>query len=617
MDDLAELLGDSPAMQTVRESLHRLLDRPRAGQRLPPVLLQGETGTGKGLIARLLHRHGARSRGPFVDVNCAAIPETLLEAELFGFERGACTDARHAKPGLFQAAHGGVLFLDEVALLPAAAQAKLLTAIEERAVRRLGSTRREAADIWVISATNADLQGAVAVRNFREDLYHRLAVVMVELPPLRVRGRDILLLAERFLARACAEYGLPPKRLDPAAQARLLGYAWPGNVRELGNVMERAALSADTPVVVADDLGPLTADAAGGMTGSSPVTTRDEAQRRLLVAALEQTGWNISLAAARLGVARTTVYARLERYGLRAEPPHRATASPPRPGHLAAIGPSDETALEPAGVPAASPDDTRLQWERRRLTLLRAEVRSDAVDAWSRVSRPLEGIIAKVQSVGGRAEEVTPTGLIGVFGLEPAEDAARRAAHAAMAIHKDMERAVNRDGLGIAIGLHVAPLLIGWAGGRIEIDADAKRAEWPVLDRLVHAGASGDIIASAAAAIFLERRFELTGMDAAERPGTAFRLTGEEHRGLALWGTITQFVGRDEELSALRSRLTLAEEGRGQIVAVVGEAGVGKSRLIYELAPSQRLPGWRVLEGAAVSYGRGMRYLTVIGLLKG
>src|SRR5262252_6586750 len=194
MDEMAELFGESPAIGAVRDTLRRLLDRARAGQRLAPVLLQGDTGTGKGLIARLLHRHSARRDAPFVDVNCAAIPETLLEAELFGFERGAFTDARHAKPGLFQAAHGGVLFLDEVALLPDSAQAKLLTAIEERAARRLGSTRRESADIWLISATNTDLKGAVGARAFREDLYHRLVVVTVDLPPLRDRGRDILLL---------------------------------------------------------------------------------------------------------------------------------------------------------------------------------------------------------------------------------------------------------------------------------------------------------------------------------------------------------------------------------------------------------------------------------------
>jgi transcriptional regulator with AAA-type ATPase domain/tetratricopeptide (TPR) repeat protein len=606
MDALDELLGDSRAMEMVRDRLQRLLDRQQAGHRLPPILLQGETGTGKGLIARLVHRHGARRDAPFVDVNCAAIPETLVEAELFGFERGAFTDASRAKPGLFHAAHGGVLFLDEVALLPDAAQAKLLTAIEERAVRRLGSTRREPADVWVISATNTDLRGAVRARRFREDLYHRLAVFTVDLPSLRDRGRDILLLAERFLARACAEYGLPPKHLDTAAQTRLLAYVWPGNIRELGNVMERAALMADAAVVTVDSLGPLEgqgARAAAPRSSSRTATARDEAQRRELETALEETGWNVSLAADRLGIARNTVYARLERFGLRAEPPRTAAASPLQPADV-------------AGAPASG--DKPLLWGRRSLTLLRADLHSpDAADAWSQASRALEAIIAKVQSFGARVEELTPTGVVAVFGLQPAEDAPRRAAHAALAIHKEAARASNRERPRITIGLHVAPLLIGWAAGRIEIDAGAKRAAWPVLDLLLQAGKAGDTMASEAAAAFLERRFELARIDAEDVRSLAYRLTGQERRGLGLWGAMTQFVGRDGELDVLRSRLTLAEAGHGQVVAVVGEAGVGKSRLIYELAPAQRLPGWRVLEAAGISYGQAMSYLPVVALLKG
>src|SRR5262249_26236099 len=227
-----------------------------------------------------------------------------------GFERGAFTDARRAKPGLFQTAHGGVLFLDEVALLPDPLQAKLLTAIEERVVRRLGSTRSEPADAWPISATNTDLKAAVAARRFREDLYHRLAVLTLHLPPLRERGRDILLLAERFLAVACTEYGLPPKRLDAAAQARLLGYAWPGNIRELSNVMERTALLTDTSVITADNLGlphDQGLETAPPESASGRPTSRDEAMRRRLLAALEQMGWNISHTAAFLGLARSTV----------------------------------------------------------------------------------------------------------------------------------------------------------------------------------------------------------------------------------------------------------------------------------------------------------------------
>jgi DNA-binding NtrC family response regulator len=222
MERPAELLGHSPRIDALRQTLRRLAERQRAGQRLPAVLVQGATGTGKGLVARMLHREGARAKGPFVDVNCAAIPETLLEAELFGFERGAFTDAHRAKPGLFQAAHRGALFLDEVGLLPESLQAKLLTAIEERAVRRLGSTVPEVADAWLISASNTDLKTAVRVRKFREDLYHRLAVVTIDLPSLCERGQDIVRLAERFLARACAEYGLPAKRLESAALDCLL-----------------------------------------------------------------------------------------------------------------------------------------------------------------------------------------------------------------------------------------------------------------------------------------------------------------------------------------------------------------------------------------------------------
>ena len=240
----AELLGQSPALAAVREQVKGLLQRVASG-RLPAILIEGETGTGKGLLARMLHRGGPRAGRPFVDVNCAAIPESLLESELFGHEKGAFTDARQAKAGLFQAAHGGTLFLDEVGLLPVALQGKLLKAVEERTVRRLGGTRSEPIDVWMIAATSEDLRAALRGGRMREDLYHRLAVVSLRLPPLRERGEDVVVLAEHFLARACAEYGRPAKTLAPEARAALRHQAWPGNVRELSNVMERVALLTD------------------------------------------------------------------------------------------------------------------------------------------------------------------------------------------------------------------------------------------------------------------------------------------------------------------------------------------------------------------------------------
>src|SRR5881397_2948864 len=261
MKHLAELLGESPGIEAIRDRIKRLVARQQDARRLPPVLIEGETGTGKGLLARLIHRSGPRPQGPFVDVNCAAMPETLLEAEMFGFERGAFTDARRAKPGLLQTANRGTIFLDEVGLLSEGLQAKLLKVLEERTVRRLGSTRDEPIDVWILTATNEDLKAAIQGRRFREDLYHRLAVLTLSLPPLRERGEDVLVLAEHYLGRACADYGVSAKTLAADAQAALRGYAWPGNVRELANLMERVVLLSSDPAVTAEALG-LTAAAS-------------------------------------------------------------------------------------------------------------------------------------------------------------------------------------------------------------------------------------------------------------------------------------------------------------------------------------------------------------------
>src|SRR5262245_32849592 len=371
MADLDELIGQSPSIEALRSDLRRLLGLAREGRRLPAVLIQGETGTGKGLVAKLLHRYGPRARGPFVDVNCAAIPETLLEAELFGYERGAFTDARQGKPGLFQTSTGGVLFLDEVGLLPLALQAKLLTVIEEQAVRRLGATTKEAFDSWLISATNADLQVAVRERRLREDLYHRLAVLTLRLPPLRARAGDAILLAQRLLERACRHYGVPAKSLSQGARALIAGDPWPGNVRELANVVERLALLADSREITAADLelarGGRQAPAAGSPVGPPRGDERTERgdERAEIVAALEATGWNIMRTAARLGVSRNTVRARMDRLGLRGRRPQEAPAPPVETSPERPV-PSSVAPPSPAPPPIGA-----LRWERRHGTLLR------------------------------------------------------------------------------------------------------------------------------------------------------------------------------------------------------------------------------------------------------
>ena len=498
MDPLGELVGESAAIDAVREQIRRLVARRTVGQRLPSILISGETGTGKGLVARTIHRAGPRSGGPYVDVNCAAIPETLLEAELFGFERGAFTDARRAKPGLFQTAHRGTIFLDEVGLLPEALQAKLLKVLEEQSVRRLGATATEPIDTWIISATNDDLQAAVRQRTFREDLYHRLAVLTLRLPPLRERGDDVLILAERFLARVCTDYSLPPRRLAQDAQARLLAYQWPGNIRELSNVIERVGLLAEQEIVTADmlglDVGPVVTPAAAPSTQSAAApASLDEVMRDHLLAALAQTRWNISRTATVLGLSRNTVRARIEKLGLRpggvaATPTRVEVVSNPTLAAAPTATPASVTHVGPEKRVVAPPSLAPIRWERRGVTLMRVSlVAPENSDELPDTSRTLELAVDKIQNFGGRISELGRTDLDASFGLEPIEDAPRRAANAALAILKAVSRFRENqtDTLPIKIALHSGHYMVGQISGTRQLDQRAKRQTSDILESLV------------------------------------------------------------------------------------------------------------------------------------
>jgi transcriptional regulator with PAS, ATPase and Fis domain len=295
------LVGESRGIVAVREAIQKLVERQRTARRLPPILILGETGTGKGLVARVIHGSSPRAGGPFVPVNCAAIPESLLEAELFGYERGAFTDARQAKPGLFQLAQHGTVLLDEVSLLSLHLQAKLLTAIDERMVRRLGATRDEPVDVQIIAAANDDLAEARRLGRFREDLYHRLSLVTFTLPLLRERPDDLGLLAQDLLRRVAENYKLGPMHLAPGALDALRGHAWPGNVGELANLIERAALLAEGSEITAAALvldalpspPARAAEASGtGLARSSRMLWR-AAGADPIVNALQATGGNV------------------------------------------------------------------------------------------------------------------------------------------------------------------------------------------------------------------------------------------------------------------------------------------------------------------------------------
>ena len=617
---LDQLIGHCPAIAAIRERIGRLLARNTDARRLPPVLILGETGTGKGLLARAIHSAGPRADRQFVDVNCAAIPETLLEAELFGYERGAFTDARQAKAGLFQTAHRGVLFLDEIGLLPEALQAKLLKTVEEQSVRRLGATRSEPVDVWILAATSEDLLAATRGHRFREDLYHRLAVLTVALPSLRERGRDVMFLAEHFLARASADYGLPPRTLSPDAAAALLTYPWPGNVRELANTMERVVLLSESPTVTAQMLALRDAQAAASVDESARADDAvkldqvvGHVEREHLFEALRQSNWNITRAAARLGISRDKLRYRIARHGLRPDGPRRRV-SPSRPGPKSRIPSASVIA------PGAVPGFPAVRWEPRRLTLLGAAlvVPPDANSGLS-LSRALEVMVEKAHSFGGQVEELSPTGLIATFGLDPVEDAPRRAAHAAMAIRKAAERARSEAGLPLAVtlGIHVGQFLVGRSAGTSQIDLDGKRQAWAVLERLIAGTDPDSIVVSEAGVPFLDRRFDLVPMATPGGvSGRTYRLVGHERSGFRLGRRMARFVGRRHELELLHDRAVSAMRGHGQVVGIVGEAGIGKSRLLYEFRRSLTGPALTYLSGRCLPHRMGIPYFAVLEFLR-
>ena len=307
------LLGTSPAMRRMYELLDRIADSNAS------VLITGETGTGKELVARALHERGRRKAGPFVAVDCASLPEPLLESELFGHVRGAFTDAHAARKGLFVQASGGALFLDEIGDLPLALQAKLLRALQTRCVRPVGANEEVPFDVNLIAATNRDLESAVEEGRFREDLYFRINVIHVEMPPLRARGGDVLLLAQHFVDRYAAQAGKRVTGLSPDAAERLLAYVWPGNVRELENCVERAIALTRHETIGLDDLpekirGFQRSHVLVAGDDPSELAPLEEVERRYVLRVMEAVGGSKTLAARVLGIGRKTLYRKLEQY---------------------------------------------------------------------------------------------------------------------------------------------------------------------------------------------------------------------------------------------------------------------------------------------------------------
>jgi DNA-binding NtrC family response regulator len=327
---LESLLGQSSMMQSLRRKIHQILDAEQALQDsdAPAVLICGETGTGKELVARALHFNGPRRDKPFVEINCASIHQNLLESELFGHERGAFTDAHERKFGLFETADGGTLFLDEIGDMDIGLQARVLKVIEDKNVRRVGSARDQRVDVRILAATHRSLEKLVREGKFRSDLYFRLRIIQIEVPPLRERGDDAFFLAKHFLEVHGARYGRANMAFDHSAEDMLRQHPWPGNVRELRNIVEQAVLLAPSPVIDAEHLNLcsprifLTQDEPGpAESDESKIFPREGVQlatveRDLLVRALNHTDWNVTHAARLLGLSRDTMRYRIDKFGL-------------------------------------------------------------------------------------------------------------------------------------------------------------------------------------------------------------------------------------------------------------------------------------------------------------
>jgi DNA-binding NtrC family response regulator len=312
-EGIGELVGSSDAMQSV----YRLVDA--VSQTKSTVLVSGESGTGKELVARTIHRRSPVAQAPFVAINCAGLSETLLDSQLFGHRRGAFTGAVSDHDGVFRAAAGGTLLLDEVAEIPLSLQAKFLRAIQEREVTPLGSTRPIPVDVRLIAATNRDMDAEVRASRFRADLFYRLNVVHIEVPPLRARRDDLQALVAHFLQLYSERYRVAPKRIAPDALARITAYDWPGNVRELQNAIERAFALSASDVITEAELPPTVAGRATRFQveradGSLP--TLAEAEARLVAAALAESAGNKNEAARRLGIDRQRLYRKIAKYGL-------------------------------------------------------------------------------------------------------------------------------------------------------------------------------------------------------------------------------------------------------------------------------------------------------------
>src|SRR5262245_21555393 len=654
------LEGAAPAIEGLRAQIRHLAAFDVLGNpNVPTLLVQGETGTGKGLVARLVHDSGPRAGGPFVPVNCAAIPDTMLEAEIFGHEPGAFTDAKRGRPGLFEAASGGTLFLDEIDSLDPALQSKLLTVIESKRVRRLGAVAERAFDVKLIAASQRDLAELAAGGRFRADLYHRLAVVVLRLPPLRERGEDVVALGSALLERLAIGYGARPKRLTADAEEWLRRQSWPGNVRELGHLMERVTLLEPDASVDARGLERLAVAAPGPAVpspdqpaavpadppepsrhiGTSPDISGLPAEAQEVRDALVRSGGNVVQAARLLGVSRDTIRYRMRRHGL-TRPELTGPTTAPRPsgaGLATSARPSgeglattprslDETAEgtaalaspdhRDAGATDTAPPRREAEWEQKMVAVVAVSLAWTEGDEgtwshepWTEHQRWARLVREKLSGLGAVPLQDGASVSLWAVGLPRTVDQLlERAVHGALAIREVVASLAPRErGPELRMAIHQGAMLVPVSAPDPARGALAVGNTIALPIALLGEAGPGEAVASAdvgdrvAAWARVEQRH---AHGAALAGQVVYRIDGmRPWRDRGSSGRLTPFVGRDRELVLLEDLATAAAAGAGQIAGIVAPPGAGKSRLLRELRRRVEARGIAYEEAHALAQG--------------
>ncbi len=658
---MSDIIGTSPKILDVVRLIEKISDSSIS------VLITGESGTGKELAARTIHMNSPRSDKPFIAINCAALPESLLESELFGIEKGVATGVEK-RLGKIETANGGTLFLDEIGDMSLSAQAKLLRVLQERKLERVGGRGAIDVDIRILAATNKGLKKEIEKGTFREDLYYRLNVVQIHMPPLRERKEDICPLANHFLANFEGEIGKNSMRFSTEAMDCLMKYNWPGNVRELENEVKRAAVLASGDVIEKENLSEYLRDTLENRSVSRYAPTRAEATQPLrgsveeveikkIKEALEKSGGNKQKASRILGITRQGLIYKMKRYGLfsgskpeirhssdsiqeyqirEKENPQDERVNPPKASVL------DETQSRIPRHLAEKILQTKasLEGERKQVTALFAGIcglaelseRVDPEEVRTLMNRCFKIIIDQVYRYEGTINQFTGDGVMALFGAPIAlEDHPYKAVSAALAIQREIKiygdklKKESNIGFRIRIGLNTGLVVVGNIGNDLRMDYTAVGDTINLASYLLNVADPGRVLISEntnklVSGYFLTRPLEkvrakgksesIKVYEVIRTRGTRTRIDIQVERGL------TPFTGREKEFGILKDCLSETKEGRGQIVFIVGEPGVGKSRLLLEFRKSLSVENISWLEGRCTSFGRSIAYLPLIEILK-